>query len=217
MTHRRRFIAYATGRVFAVAVLAVFGILSMPSDAAAQSQVGTLVGNVRDESGGAIPGATVTALEVRTNISRTAVSNEAGNYTFTNVSPGVYRIEGELVGFRKFTRDNVEVNVNTTVRVDIALTVGALEESVTVTGEAPMLQTDRTDTGRIIQSQQITEMPLAFNRSYQGMLVTVPARRGRSARIRSSTTRRTACRARSTAKIGNGMPRSSKARTTATT
>src|SRR5881397_2442848 len=84
MTHHRRVIAYAIGRLFAVVVLAVFGILSMPSDAAAQSQVGTLVGNVRDESGGAIPGATVTAREVRTNISRTAVSNEAGNYTFTN-------------------------------------------------------------------------------------------------------------------------------------
>src|SRR5688500_464371 len=129
MTHHRRLIAYATGRMFAVAVLAVFGILSMPGDAAAQSQVGTLVGNVRDESGGAIPGATVTAREVRTNISRTAVSNEAGNYTFTNVASGVYRIEAELVGFKKFTRENVEVNVNTTVRVDIALSVGALEES----------------------------------------------------------------------------------------
>ena len=88
MTHRRRLIAYAIGRVFAVAVLAVLGILSMPDDAAAQSQVGTLVGNVRDESGGAVPGATVTLLEVRTNISRTAVSNEAGNYTFTNLAPG---------------------------------------------------------------------------------------------------------------------------------
>ncbi len=174
MTHRRRLIASASGRVFVVAVLALFGILSMPSDAAAQSQVGTLVGNVRDESGSAVPGATVTAREVRTNISRTAVSNEAGNYTFTNLASGVYRIEGELVGFRKFTRDNVDVNVNTTVRVDIALSVGALEESVTVTGEAPMLQTDRTDTGRVIQSEQITQMPLAFNRSYQGMLVTVP-------------------------------------------
>src|SRR5690348_5884859 len=96
MTHRRGFVVCATGRVFAVAVLAMLGILSLPVDAAAQSQVGTLVGNVRDESGGAIPGATVTALEVRTNISRTAVSNEAGNYTFTNVSPGVYKIEGEL-------------------------------------------------------------------------------------------------------------------------
>ena len=57
----------------------------------------------RDESGGAVPGATVTAHEVRTNISRTAVSNEAGNYTFTNLASGVYRVEGELVGFRKFT------------------------------------------------------------------------------------------------------------------
>ena len=129
---------------------------------------------MRDETGGAVPGATVTLHEMRTNISRTAMSNDAGNYTFTNLAPGVYRVEGELVGFRKFSRDNVDVNVNTTVRVDIALTVGELEESVTVTGEAPMLQTDRTDTGRIIESTQITEMPLAFNRSYQGMLVTVP-------------------------------------------
>ena len=128
MTHRRRSIAYVTGRVFAVAVLAVSGILSMPGDAAAQAAVGALVGNVRDESGGAVPGATVTALEVRTNISRTAVSNQAGNYVFTNLASGVYRIEGELVGFRKFTRDNVDVSVNTTVRVDIALTVGELEE-----------------------------------------------------------------------------------------
>ena len=54
--------------------------------------------------------------------------------------------------------------------MDIALTVGELEESVTVTGEAPMLQTDRTDTGRIIQSAQITQMPLAFNRNFQGAL-----------------------------------------------
>jgi len=174
MTHRRLLFASAAGRVFAATVLAVFGILSMPVDAAAQAANATLVGNVRDETGGAVPGATVTLHEMRTNISRTAVSNEAGNYTFTNLAPGVYRVEGELVGFRKFTRDNVEVNVNTTVRVDIAMTVGALEESVTVTGEAPMLQTDRTDTGRIIESTQITEMPLGFNRSYQGMLVTVP-------------------------------------------
>src|SRR5687767_10003257 len=121
MTHRRRLIAYRASRVFAVAILAVLGILSMPNDAAAQAAVGALVGNVSDQSGSAVPGATITAVEVRTNISRTAVSNEAGNYTFTNVSPGVYRIEGELVGFRKFTRDNLDVSVNTTVRVDIAL------------------------------------------------------------------------------------------------
>jgi hypothetical protein len=161
-------------RLPALLVFIGLGTLFMPADGAGQAAVGALVGNVTDESGGAVPGATVTATEVRTNISRTAVSNAAGNYTFTNLSPGLYHVEGELVGFRKFNRNNVEVNVNTTVRVDIALTVGELEESVTVTGEAPMLQTDRTDTGRIIESTQITQLPLAFNRNFQGALAIVP-------------------------------------------
>ncbi len=157
-----------------VSALAVFGILFAPAHAAAQVAVGTLLGNVTDESGAAIPGATITATEVRTNISRTTVSNQAGAYTFTNTSPGTYRVEGELIGFKKFTRENVEVSVNTTIRVEISLAVGTLEESVIVTGEAPMLQTDRTDTGRIIESAQITQMPLGFNRNFQALLITVP-------------------------------------------
>jgi hypothetical protein len=157
-----------------VSVLVVSGILLAPMHAAAQVAVGTLLGNVTDESGAAVPGATITATETRTNISRTAVSNEAGRYTFTNTSPGLYRVAGELVGFKKFTRENIEVSVNTTVRVDVGLSVGALEESVMVTGEAPMLQTDRTDTGRIIESAQITQMPLGFNRNFQALLITVP-------------------------------------------
>jgi hypothetical protein len=145
-----------------------------PVDIAAQGAVGALVGNVRDASGAAVPGATITATETRTNISRHTVSNEAGNYTFSNLPPGLYRVEGELVGFKKFTRDSIDVAVNTTIRVDVPLVVGELEESVTVTGEAPMLQTDRTDTGRIIESTQIVQLPLAFNRNFQGVLGTVP-------------------------------------------
>src|SRR5215213_6160863 len=155
-----------TGRLIlrVVTTLAVLGILFAPVHAAAQVAVGTLVGAVRDDSGGGVPGATATATETRTNIARTAVSNAAGNYSFNNLAPGVYRVDGELVGFKKFARDGVEVSVNTTVRVEIVLEVGQLEESVIVTGEAPMLQTDRTDTGRIIESAQITQMPLGFNR-----------------------------------------------------
>ena len=158
----------------AISTLAVLGILVSASPYHAQVAVGTLLGNVTDESGAAVPGATITATETRTNISRTAVSNAGGNYTFSNLASGVYRVDGELVGFKKFSRDNVEVSVNTTVRIDIGLTVGALEESVMVTGEAPMLQTDRTDTGRIIESTQITQMPLGFNRNFQALLITVP-------------------------------------------
>jgi hypothetical protein len=170
----RRLCRSSRTRAHVVMVLAAIAIVFLPTLASAQGANGALLGNVKDESGGGVPGATITAIEVRTNISRTAVSNETGNYTFTNLAPGMYRVVGELTGFRKFSREGVQVDVNTTVRVDIPLALGELNESVTVTGEAPMLQTDRTDTGRVIQSEQITQMPLGFNRNFQGMLVTVP-------------------------------------------
>jgi hypothetical protein len=140
-------------------VLVVGLVLTVPSSARAQAANGTLLGNVRDDSGAGVPGATITATEVQTNVARSSVSNEAGYYTLTNLPPGVYRVEGELQGFKKFVREGVEVRVNTTVRVDVALSVGALTESVTVAGETPLLQTDRTDTGRIIEGEQIAQMP----------------------------------------------------------
>ena len=160
----------------ALATLALIAAIavSFPSKASAQAANGTLLGNVRDESGSAVPGATVTLIEVQTNSSRTTVSNETGYYTFTNLPPGVYRVESELQGFKKFVRESVEVHVNTTVRVDVTLNVGALTESVNVTAETPLLQTDRTDTGRIIEGDQIAQMPLGFNRNFQGMYITVP-------------------------------------------
>jgi hypothetical protein len=168
----------ASGNRFARVCAALAAVLCialvMPATAHAQAATGTLLGNVKDESGSAVPGANVTATEVRTNISRTAVSNAAGNYIFTNLTSGVYRVDGELAGFKKFSREGVEVDVNTTVRVDISLSVGALSESVTVAAESPALQTDRTDTGRVIEGSQIAEMPLGFNRNFQGMLVIVP-------------------------------------------
>jgi hypothetical protein len=157
-----------------VQTLVAAGCLLFPTYAAGQAAHGTLLGNVRDDSAAAVPGATVTATETGTNVTRSTVSNETGNYIFTNLPPGTYRVEGELSGFKKFTRDGVEVRVNTSVRVDIALSVGALTESVTVAAETPTLQTDRTDTGRIIEGAHIAEMPLGFNRNFQGMLITVP-------------------------------------------
>ncbi|HXW04054.1 MAG TPA: carboxypeptidase regulatory-like domain-containing protein [Vicinamibacterales bacterium] len=174
MSRQGRFPSFRRTGALLLRALAVPLVLLLPVDAAGQAAHGTLLGNVRDDSGAAVPGATVTATETRTNISRSTVSNETGYYIFTNVPPGTYRIDGELSGFKKFTRDGVELRVNTSVRVDIGLSVGALTESVTVTAETPTLQTDRTDTGRIIEGAQIAEMPLGFNRNFQGMLITVP-------------------------------------------
>jgi hypothetical protein len=141
---------------------------------AAQAIRGALLGTVTDSTGGTVPGANVTIIEVRTNISATTVTNESGNYSFPNLRDGLYRVEAELSGFRKVVRDNVQVDVNTTVRVDLALQPGEISETVTVAAESPALQTDRADTGRIIEGMQITAMPLGFNRNFQFMLATVP-------------------------------------------
>ena len=84
-----------------VAVWAIVGILLVPSTARAQAVTGTLLGNVTDSSGAGVPGATVTALEVQTNTSRTAVTNEAGNYIFSSLQNGTYTVECRAPGLQE--------------------------------------------------------------------------------------------------------------------
>ena len=161
-------------RTLLLSAAAITLVLLSAANAGAQAVKGGLLGNIVDSSGLALPGVTVTITEVNTNISYTAVSNESGYYIFSNLKDGTYRVSGELSGFKKSVRDGVDVPVNTTVRVDLRLEVGAIEESVTVVGLSPLLQTDRADTGRLIESVHLQEVPLGFNRNFQGMLITVP-------------------------------------------
>jgi hypothetical protein len=154
-------------------VILLLAIVFHAADLRAQAVRGTLLGNITDQAGLAMPGVAVTATEVNTNISATTVTNSSGYYTFS-LKDGVYRVAAELAGFRKTVREGVELAVNTTIRVDLKIEVGVIEESITVTASTPLLQTDRADTGRIIEGLQIQAVPLGFNRNFQGMLVTVP-------------------------------------------
>jgi hypothetical protein len=141
----------------------------------AQAVKGSLLGTITDSNGAAAVGATVTATEIRTNITTTTTTNQDGNYVFANIKDGVYRVEASLKGFKKVARENVTVDVNTTIRADLVLQVGEVTETVTIeASSAPLLQTDRADTGRLIESKQVTELPLGFSRNFQGLLVTVP-------------------------------------------
>src|SRR3954469_20822349 len=160
-------------RPAATALLFVAALVT-PTPARAQAVSGGLVGNLTDQSGASMPGATVTITETNTNISKSTTSNESGSYSFPSLKDGTYKIVAELSGFKKVVRDGVIVAVNTTVRVDIKLEVGTVEEAVTVQAESPVLQTDRSDTGRIIESKMVTDLPLSFNRNFQSLLVTVP-------------------------------------------
>ena len=140
-----------------------------------QAVKGSLLGTITDSNGAAASGATITITETRTNISATTATNADGNYVFTNVKDGVYRIEATQKGFKKVVREGVIVDVNTTVRVDMALQVGEVSEQITIQADvAPLLQTDRADTGRLLESKQVAELPLGFNRNFQSLLVTVP-------------------------------------------
>jgi len=161
-------------RYTAAAALAAAALLYSPPPAFAQAVKGGLLGNVTDQSGAALPGVTVTITEQNTNVTSTATANENGYYIFSNLKDGTYTVEAELSGFKKVLRKGVIVQVNSTVRVDLKLEVGAMQETVTVAAESPTLQTDRADTGRIIQSMEMQEAPLGFGRNFQGMLLTVP-------------------------------------------
>jgi len=161
-------------RRLVVAMLAVLVVAGLPAAAFAQATRGTILGTITDQTGAAMPGVTVVATETRTNASRDTVTNETGNFTFPNIPDGIYNIKAELQGFKTVVREGIRLAVNTSIRVDLALAVGELAETVTVSGETPLLQTDRTDTGRVLESIQVTAMPLAFNRNFQGMLATVP-------------------------------------------
>jgi len=159
--------------IVASAVIASLLVLD-PSPAHGQAVTGTLLGTVTDTSGAAVPGATVTATEAQTNVKRTTTTNDVGLFTFASLLNGIYVVETEMSGFRKVVRPGVKVDVNTTIRVDMKLEVGQMTEAVSVVAESPLLQTDRTDTGRIIESKMVTDIPLTFNRNFQSILITVP-------------------------------------------
>ena len=136
---------------------------SIASTANAQILYGSIVGNVKDAQGGAVPGATVTVTNKDTGLTLDATSNAEGAYSFTNVLPGTYDVKVALQGFREFVRTNVPVTISNISRVDVTLEVGTLSETVTVASDAQLLQTDKADVHTEIKSTELVAMPL--NRS----------------------------------------------------
>ena len=126
----------------------------------AQEFRATVAGHVLDSSGASVAGVTVQVLNIETNEIATAVTNSAGVYTVPFLKPATYRISVETSGFKKFVRDNVVLNVGQVAGIDIALEVGAMTETMTVTAESPLLETEKADRGLVIDSKQITELPL---------------------------------------------------------
>src|SRR5579871_740038 len=127
--HCRRMLLLFVG-LFAISTVSLFG----------QAFYGSVVGVITDQSGGALHGATVTLTNVGTGESHQTQSRTGGDYQFLNLVPGVYRVDVEQTGFKKASRESVEVTVSGVVRADISMQVGDVTQSVEVQATAPLLQ-----------------------------------------------------------------------------
>jgi hypothetical protein len=132
----------------------------LPVEAFAQTGAASLTGIISDPSGAKVPGATVTATNQATNVAYTAVSNEAGNYSITSVPVGTYLLKAELSGFKTITTNPIEVEAKSIVRMDFTLQLGAVEETVLVAGESPLLQTESVTVGEVISASTVVSLPL---------------------------------------------------------
>ena len=159
---------------YSVILFIVLALALTASSAWAQILYGSIVGNVKDAQGATVPGATVTVVNKETNLTRDTVTNADGTFTLKNVLPGPYNVKVSLTGFREGIRTNVPVTIGQISRVDMALEVGALTETVTVASEAQLLQTDKADVHTELKSAEITSMPLNRFRNYQALMNLVP-------------------------------------------
>ena len=138
-----------------------FASLFAASMAFAQgASTASIAGTVRDSSASVLPGVTVTATQTETALERTAVSDAEGRYIISNLPVGPYRLEFMLAGFRTFVQTGLVLQVNGSPTINAALEIGAVEESVTVQGESPLIETRSVGIGMVVDNQRVLELPL---------------------------------------------------------
>jgi hypothetical protein len=134
-------------------------LLASPTPSRAQA-TGQLSGTVSDESGAVLPGVTVTATNQGTSATRTDVSDATGYFSMPLLPPGVYDVTATLSGFSVLSREGVKINVSETVSLALQLAVGELSETLTVTGEAPLIETSNATLGVVVDEKKIVDLPL---------------------------------------------------------
>ncbi len=139
----------------------------------AQQNFSELRGRVTDPQGAALPGVTIVIRNQDSGLFRETVSGAEGSYFITAMNPGVYEVSAELPGFRRFQQRDVRLEVGRTASLDIPLAIGAIEESVTVTGESPIVDLSSKEIGGNVAARELAETP-AFNRNFTAYLGMLP-------------------------------------------
>lgn len=141
--------------------------------ASGQAVYGSIAGTVTDPQGNAVAGAKVTVTDLTKNTSEETTTNDSGNYSVIHLIPDTYKVRIEASGFKAYDVPSVIVQVDTNSRVDAQLQVGAVTQTVEVTGEVPQLKTDRADVALDFSSDYVEKLPLV-NRNFQSLLLSAP-------------------------------------------
>jgi Carboxypeptidase regulatory-like domain len=146
-------------RFFRLAVAVVF-LLLVGVHGRAQTTSGTILGNLTDQSGAVIPDTPVTLINTGNADTRQTTTNQAGFYQFVNIPPGTYRLTVTKEGFKTTTREPIDVQVEGSVQIDLALEVGSQTQNVNVSASTPLIQAETTTLGTVVDQRQTNEIPL---------------------------------------------------------
>ena len=152
-------------------------VLFASTPALAQVSTATILGVVQDTTGAVVPGVTVTVKNVNTGLTRTVETDGAGRYRASQLAVGAYEVQAVLPGFRTAVMSGITLNVGREAVIDLTLEVGATTEQVTVTGEAPLVESTKSDVAANIDVRQMTNLPLV-GRDWLSMLAYAPGVRG---------------------------------------
>ena len=140
--------------------LFVLGCVVLASQLAFGQTFGSIGGETRDSSGAIAAGVTVTVVNTGTNATRTGATNDAGEYFFPSLPPGIYTVKAEKAGFKRVVRNQIELQVQFAARIDFELPIGQVSESIEVQADAALLVTDNATVGTVIENKRIVELPL---------------------------------------------------------
>jgi len=142
-------------------------ILTSPVVLFSQDIRATLSGQITDASGSAVPNAKVAVINTGTSVASPATTNGVGRYVVNFLIPGRYKLEVETNGFKKFVRENIQLEVGDKVGIDIRLQVGEMSDSVTVSDEIPLLETETASRGQVVTGQQLADLPNNGRNAFQ--------------------------------------------------
>ncbi len=152
-------------------LLSLLFLFTLPTYA--QFDTATVLGTIRDSSNAALPNVTITLKNNATGITATTNTDGNGDYQFSNVKIGEYRLSAEVQGFTTAITDKIVVTVNARQRVDLTMQPGQLTDTVTITDAAQLLETDSSERGQVVQREQIVNLPLN-GRSYANLILLAP-------------------------------------------